>query len=334
MTSVEQAVTRRRVLCATATGTRAPASRREVEPQLLATSRHWFLVAWCRERDATRWFRETRNVELTAETAATGAHRLGITGRRSSQRGAAIPAAGRPRPRPAAAPAQGHGSTAQKTRTTIAPAKIRLSQYATAAAAPARSRPELEAAVAGHRHRPRPPPRRPRTATTPGRRPADQRLRTDFTPRVTTPAVRPERRRQRAVRRVRDGRHPDRRRTCSAGRGEVRPPDRVEVVHGGPRWRGGRLRTSRRPLDRGPGAQDGMAVTGQGDLDRLSARTPPWPADPALTKPLGVGPPPDEGAGEPRSRRRSAIRLNADAGGPPSGPVRAGHNRLRPARFR
>jgi predicted DNA-binding transcriptional regulator YafY len=69
---VEQAVTRRRVLVLRYRDGRGSASRREVEPQLLAKSgRHWFLVAWCREREAMRWFREDRieSVELTAETA-------------------------------------------------------------------------------------------------------------------------------------------------------------------------------------------------------------------------------------------------------------------------
>jgi predicted DNA-binding transcriptional regulator YafY len=47
-------------------------SSREVEPQLLARSgRYWFLVAWCREREAMRWFREDRieGAELTGEAA-------------------------------------------------------------------------------------------------------------------------------------------------------------------------------------------------------------------------------------------------------------------------
>jgi len=69
---VEQAVTRRRVLVLRYRDGRGSSSRREVEPQLLAKSgRHWFLVAWCREREAMRWFREDRieSVELTAETA-------------------------------------------------------------------------------------------------------------------------------------------------------------------------------------------------------------------------------------------------------------------------
>jgi len=69
---VEQAVTRRRVLVLRYRDGGGSTSRREVEPQLLARSgRHWFLVAWCRERQAVRWFREDRieSVELTGQTA-------------------------------------------------------------------------------------------------------------------------------------------------------------------------------------------------------------------------------------------------------------------------
>ena len=71
-TAVEQAVAQRRVVVLRYRDGKGRASRRTVEPQLLATrGRHWFLVAWCRERDAVRWFREDRieSVELTAETA-------------------------------------------------------------------------------------------------------------------------------------------------------------------------------------------------------------------------------------------------------------------------
>ncbi|HET6395121.1 MAG TPA: WYL domain-containing protein [Blastococcus sp.] len=69
---VEQAVARHRVLVLGYRDGRGSTTRREVEPQLLARSgRHWFLVAWCRERDAVRWFREDRieTVEPTGETA-------------------------------------------------------------------------------------------------------------------------------------------------------------------------------------------------------------------------------------------------------------------------
>jgi predicted DNA-binding transcriptional regulator YafY len=70
--AVEQAVSRRRVLVVRYRDGKGAPSRRVVEPQLLAKrGRHWFLVAWCREREAMRWFREDRiaGVELTAETA-------------------------------------------------------------------------------------------------------------------------------------------------------------------------------------------------------------------------------------------------------------------------
>lgn len=69
---VDQAVTRHRVLALEYRDGQGSASRREVEPQLLARSgRHWYLVAWCRDRGAVRWFREDRieRVEPTGETA-------------------------------------------------------------------------------------------------------------------------------------------------------------------------------------------------------------------------------------------------------------------------
>ncbi|SOE02171.1 WYL domain-containing protein [Blastococcus haudaquaticus] len=70
--AVEEAVTRSRVLLLEYRDGRGSTTRREVEPQLLARSgRHWFLVAWCREREAVRWFREDRieSVDPTGETA-------------------------------------------------------------------------------------------------------------------------------------------------------------------------------------------------------------------------------------------------------------------------
>ncbi|MET0763859.1 MAG: WYL domain-containing protein [Blastococcus sp.] len=69
---LEQSVTRRRVLVLEYRDREGSSSRREVEPQLLVrNSDHWCLVAWCRERDAVRWFRADRiyGVELTEETA-------------------------------------------------------------------------------------------------------------------------------------------------------------------------------------------------------------------------------------------------------------------------
>jgi predicted DNA-binding transcriptional regulator YafY len=69
---LEQGVTRRRVLVLRYRDGQNRASRREVEPQaLVRNSEHWFLVAWCRERGALRWFRADRveSAELTDETS-------------------------------------------------------------------------------------------------------------------------------------------------------------------------------------------------------------------------------------------------------------------------
>ncbi|MCZ2857364.1 helix-turn-helix transcriptional regulator [Blastococcus sp. VKM Ac-2987] len=70
---LERAVTGRQVLALRYRDGRGRSSHREVEPQLLARSgEHWFLVAWCRERQAARWFREDRieSAEPTGEVAA------------------------------------------------------------------------------------------------------------------------------------------------------------------------------------------------------------------------------------------------------------------------
>jgi predicted DNA-binding transcriptional regulator YafY len=70
--TVEQAVARRRVVVLRYRDGKGRPSRREVEPQLFAqSSEHWFLVGWCRERQAPRWFRADRieGVELTGEIA-------------------------------------------------------------------------------------------------------------------------------------------------------------------------------------------------------------------------------------------------------------------------
>jgi predicted DNA-binding transcriptional regulator YafY len=69
---VEQGLTQHRVLVLHYRDGKGEASRREVEPQLLArTADREYLVAWCREREAVRWFRLDRveSAELTAESA-------------------------------------------------------------------------------------------------------------------------------------------------------------------------------------------------------------------------------------------------------------------------
>jgi predicted DNA-binding transcriptional regulator YafY len=67
---VEQGLTQHRVLVLRYRDGKGAASRREVEPQLLArTADREYLVVWCRERQAMRWFRLDRveSAELTAE---------------------------------------------------------------------------------------------------------------------------------------------------------------------------------------------------------------------------------------------------------------------------
>ena len=65
--SIERALTRGRVLALGYRDSGGRVTHRRVEPQLLArTGAHWYLVAWCLERDAVRWFRCDRI------TAATG----------------------------------------------------------------------------------------------------------------------------------------------------------------------------------------------------------------------------------------------------------------------
>jgi predicted DNA-binding transcriptional regulator YafY len=69
---VERALTERRVLVLDYRDGSGVAGRRAVEPQLLARSAdHEYLVAWCRERQALRWFRADRieSAELTADPA-------------------------------------------------------------------------------------------------------------------------------------------------------------------------------------------------------------------------------------------------------------------------
>jgi predicted DNA-binding transcriptional regulator YafY len=58
---LDRAVVRGRVVLLGYHDGKGRPSRREVEPQLLVrSSEHWFLVAWCRERQAPRWFRLDR----------------------------------------------------------------------------------------------------------------------------------------------------------------------------------------------------------------------------------------------------------------------------------
>jgi predicted DNA-binding transcriptional regulator YafY len=70
--TLERAVAGRRVVVLRYRDGNGQATRREVEPQLLSRSAtSSYLVAWCRERQAPRWFRADRieSAELTGETA-------------------------------------------------------------------------------------------------------------------------------------------------------------------------------------------------------------------------------------------------------------------------
>ncbi|MFW3169962.1 helix-turn-helix transcriptional regulator [Geodermatophilus sp. CPCC 206100] len=67
---VEDALARRRVVVLTYRDAAGTPSRRRVEPLAVArTEGHWYLMAWCRERDAPRWFRWDRiaAADLTPE---------------------------------------------------------------------------------------------------------------------------------------------------------------------------------------------------------------------------------------------------------------------------
>jgi predicted DNA-binding transcriptional regulator YafY len=69
---VEQALLRRRVVAIRYRDGEGTVSRRRVEPHLLArTGDRWYLVAWCQDRQAPRWFRWDRieAADLTTDTA-------------------------------------------------------------------------------------------------------------------------------------------------------------------------------------------------------------------------------------------------------------------------
>jgi len=68
--AVEQALAGERVLAIRYRSRDGRASRRRVEPVLLAhTDGRWYLVAWCRDRDGMRWFRLDRveRADVTTE---------------------------------------------------------------------------------------------------------------------------------------------------------------------------------------------------------------------------------------------------------------------------
>ncbi|WP_371177496.1 WYL domain-containing protein [Buchananella felis] len=69
----EQALTEQRVLRIDYVAANGAASRRDVEPMVFAnTNGNWYLVGWCRLRDAVRWFlvSRIRRASVTREPCA------------------------------------------------------------------------------------------------------------------------------------------------------------------------------------------------------------------------------------------------------------------------
>src|SRR5262245_60596613 len=69
---IEEALHLRRVVALDYLDAKSDRTRRRVEPMMLAlTYGHWYLIGWCQERDAVRWFRwdRIRDARLTKEAA-------------------------------------------------------------------------------------------------------------------------------------------------------------------------------------------------------------------------------------------------------------------------
>ena len=69
---IEEALSRGLVVVLDYIDAHGACTRRRVEPMMLAlTYGFWYLIGWCRERDAVRWFRwdRVRNARLTKEVA-------------------------------------------------------------------------------------------------------------------------------------------------------------------------------------------------------------------------------------------------------------------------
>lgn len=111
---VEEALTRRRVLVLSYRDGAGALTQREVEPQLVArTPEHEYLVAWCRARQAVRWFRLDRieGVRMTGEPAP----------RRDPTSVGSPPAAHTPHPTHPAGRARGRREPAPRPRLVVLP---------------------------------------------------------------------------------------------------------------------------------------------------------------------------------------------------------------------
>jgi predicted DNA-binding transcriptional regulator YafY len=69
---IEEALHRRLVVALDYQDSAGTRTRRRVEPMIMAlTYGHWYLIGWCRDRDAVRWFRwdRVRDAHLTKDPA-------------------------------------------------------------------------------------------------------------------------------------------------------------------------------------------------------------------------------------------------------------------------
>lgn len=81
MSALEQAMLDQRVVHIAYTDAKGRATRRAVEPLLFAFRRgHWYLVAWCRLRDAVRWFDVGRIARATATRRPCSGHTVAEVG--------------------------------------------------------------------------------------------------------------------------------------------------------------------------------------------------------------------------------------------------------------
>jgi predicted DNA-binding transcriptional regulator YafY len=73
--AVEDAMADQRVVRIRYTSRDGETTTRDVEPVLFASSNgQWYLVGWCRLRDAMRWFTMSRVVRATMTTTACSGH--------------------------------------------------------------------------------------------------------------------------------------------------------------------------------------------------------------------------------------------------------------------
>lgn len=78
---LEEAMAEQRVIRIRYTSGAGTTTTRDVEPVLFAsTNGQWYLVGWCRMRDAMRWFTVSRIEQATVTKAACSGHTVGEVG--------------------------------------------------------------------------------------------------------------------------------------------------------------------------------------------------------------------------------------------------------------